>query len=136
MRKGSYWMSVSLDGFVRTRDRKIDWVIVDEELHSSFNEQAREMGAFLYGRRMYELMVEFWLTAGKDPSNPRFVLEYAEIWKGMPTIVFVRTLEKVQWNSRLVRDNMAEEVKMLKEQAGKELSVGGPIWPRASCSLT
>ena len=45
-------MSVSLDGFVETPNRTIDWVIVDEELHTFFNDQARETGAFLYGRLM------------------------------------------------------------------------------------
>jgi dihydrofolate reductase len=49
-------MSVSLDGFVETRSRSLDWVQVDEELHSFFNEEGRSMSAFLYGRRLYELM--------------------------------------------------------------------------------
>ena len=53
MRKIIYSMSVSLDGFVETTNRDIDWVIVDEELHTFFNDQAREMGAFLFGRKMY-----------------------------------------------------------------------------------
>ena len=49
-------MSVSLDGFVETPDRSLDWVRVDEEFHRVFNDEARAMSAFLYGRRMYELM--------------------------------------------------------------------------------
>jgi len=51
-----YGMSVSLDGFVETPARSLDWVQVDEELHSFFNDQSRAMSASLYGRRMYELM--------------------------------------------------------------------------------
>jgi dihydrofolate reductase len=126
VRKVSYSMSVSLDGFIETPHRGIDWVIVDEELHTFFNEQAREMGAFLYGRRIYELLVDFWPTADADPSNPPYVVEYAHIWKDMPKIVFSKTLDAVEWNSGLVREGLAEEIRKLKAQPGKELSVGGP----------
>jgi len=53
-------MSVSLDGFVETPSRSLDWVRADEELHAVFNDEARAMGTFLYGRRMYELMIDYW----------------------------------------------------------------------------
>ena len=119
-------MSVSLDGFVETMNREIDWVIVDEELHTFFNDQARDMGAFLYGRRMYELMVDYWPTADAEPSNPAYVIEYSRIWKDMPKIVFSKTLNRVGWNSRLVRDDIAGEISKLKAQPGRDLQLGGP----------
>jgi dihydrofolate reductase len=106
--------------------REIDWVIVDEELHTLFNDQAREMGAFLYGRRMYEIMVDYWPTADTKLSIPAYEVEFARIWKKMPKIVFSKTLDRVEWNSRLVRDNIAEEITKLKAQPGKDLSLGGP----------
>ena len=46
-------MSVSLHGFVETPSRSLDWVDIDEELHSFFNDQSREMRASLYGRRLF-----------------------------------------------------------------------------------
>jgi dihydrofolate reductase len=39
--------------------------------------------------------------------------------------VFSRTLEKVEGNARLVRDNVAEEVASLKQEPGDDLAVGG-----------
>jgi dihydrofolate reductase len=126
MRKVIYSMSVSLDGFTETPDRKIDWVIVDEELHSFFNSQAREQDTFLYGRRIYELMTDYWPTADADPSNPAYIVEYSRIWKDMPKVVFSKTLKEVAWNSRLVSEDIAGEVAKLKAQPGKELGVGGP----------
>jgi hypothetical protein len=42
-----------------------------------------------------------------------YELEYARIWKSMPKIVFSRTLDTVEWNSRLVKVNIAEEVNKL-----------------------
>lgn len=119
-------MSVSLDGFVETPARSLDWVLIDEELHSFFNAEARAMSAFLYGRRLYELMVDYWPTAEADPAATPAMLEFARIWKDKPKIVFSRTLERVDWNSRLVRDDAAEEVARLKAQPGFDMSVGGP----------
>jgi dihydrofolate reductase len=121
-----YSMSVSLDGFVETPNRSLDWVIVDEELHRFFNDEARETGTFLYGRRLYELMAGYWPTADADPSVPDFMVEFARIWRDKPKVVFSRTLEKVEWNSRLVRGDIAKEIARLKEQPGNDLAVGGP----------
>jgi dihydrofolate reductase len=119
-------MSVSLDGFVETPRRSLDWVLIDEELHSFWNDEAREMSAFLYGRRLYEVMVDYWPTAETDPSATPAMLAFARIWKDKPKIVFSRTLERVEWNSRLVRDGASEEVARLKAQPGFDMNVGGP----------
>jgi len=119
-------MSVSLDGFVETPSRSLDWVQIDEELHAFFNDEARAMSAFLYGRRLYELMTAYWPTAETDPAATPAMLEFARIWKDRPKIVFSRTLATVDWNSRLVRDGAAEEVARLKAQPGFDMSVGGP----------
>jgi dihydrofolate reductase len=115
---------VSLDGFVEGPNRNLDWVIVDEELHSFINDQEREIDTYLFGRRMYEVMT-YWETAEADPSNPEYVLEFARIWKRILKIVFSKTLEQVQGNARLVRGNIVEEIAQLKAQPGKDMSIGG-----------
>jgi len=122
-----YSMSVSLDGFVETPSRSLDWVQVDEELHAFFNDEARAMSAFLYGRRMYQLMTDYWPTAETDPAATPAMLEFARVWMDKPKIVFSSTLERVAWNSRLVRDNAAEELARLKARLGFDMDVGGPI---------
>jgi dihydrofolate reductase len=124
LRKLIYSMGVSLDGFIAGPDGEIDWSAPDEELHRFHNRQARERGAHLYGRRLYEAMIP-WETADEQPSAPEHVLEFARIWKDTPKIVFSKTLEKVEGNARLVRDRATEEVARLKQQPGKELAVGG-----------
>jgi dihydrofolate reductase len=121
-----YSMSVSLDGFVDTADHSLDWVLIDEELHSLFNHEARGMSAFLYGRRMYELMAAYWPTAEADPSAPPVVIDFARIWRDKPKVVFSRSLERVDWNSRLVRDGAVAEVARLKAEPGFDMDVGGP----------
>jgi dihydrofolate reductase len=124
MRKLIYSMGVSLDGFIAGPDGEIDWSAPDEELHRFHNQQARETGAHLYGRRLYEVM-RYWETADEERSAPEHELEFARIWKDTPKIVFSKTLEKVEGNARLVRDNVAEEVARLKEEPGNDLAVGG-----------
>jgi dihydrofolate reductase len=119
-----YSMGVSLDGFIAGRGGEIDWSAPDEELHRFHNEQTRELGVHLCGRRLYETMV-YWETADENPSAAEHVLEFARIWKALPKIVFSKTLENVEGNTRLVRDGVAEEVAKLKEQPGKDLAVGG-----------
>jgi dihydrofolate reductase len=121
-----YGLSVSLDGFVETPSRSLDWVRVDEELHSFFNEQGRELGASIYGRRMYELMAGYWPTADRDPSATPAELEWARIWRDLTKIVFSRTLDEVSWNSRLVRGDPVEEVTRLKAESDFDMDVAGP----------
>jgi dihydrofolate reductase len=124
MRKLIYSMSVSLDGFIAGPQGEIDWSAPDEQLHRFHNEQVREIGVHLCGRRLYETMV-YWETAEENPSASDYELEFAHIWKGLPKIVFSKTLQKVEGNARLVRHGLADEVAKLKEQPGKDLAVGG-----------
>jgi dihydrofolate reductase len=125
MRKLVYSTSLSLDGYIDASGGDPSWVFPDEELHSHFNEVEREVDTLLYGRRMYELMVEFWPTADQDPSAPSFVLDYAKLWKPVHKVVFSSTLQTVDWNSRLVRGDPVAEVASLKAQSGRSLGVGG-----------
>jgi dihydrofolate reductase len=124
MRNLVYSMGVSLDGFIADRDGNIDWSAPDEELHRFHNEQARETGAHLCGRRLYEAMT-YWETADEQPSLPEYEREFARIWKATPKIVFSKTLEKVEGNARLVKDDAAEEIVRVKQEPGKDLAVGG-----------
>jgi dihydrofolate reductase len=125
MRKLTYSMGVSLDGFIAGPDGDIDWSAPDEELHRFHNQHARETGVELYGRRLYETM-RYWETAEEtNPSAPEHELEFARIWKDTPKVVFSTTLEKVEGNARLVREGVAEEVARLKEEPGDDLAVGG-----------
>jgi len=118
-------MSVSVDGFIEGPNHELDWHMVDDELHSHFNAQLSQMGAFLDGRVTYELMAGFWPTADADPSSTAPMVEFARIWRDMPKIVYSRTLERADWNTTIVRDVVPAEVMALKAQPGGDMALGG-----------
>ena len=123
MRKVIYSMGVSLDGFIAGPGGEIDWSVPDEELHRFHNQQTREIGAHLSGRRLYEDML-YWETPEENLPGPEHV-EFARIWNAIPKVVFSTTLETVRGNARLVRDGVADYVARLKAQPGQDLGVGG-----------
>jgi dihydrofolate reductase len=123
MRKLIYSMNVSLDGYIAGPDAAPDWAVSDEEVFRFHIEQMQETGAYLCGRRLYEAMV-YWETAEESPLVAERV-EFAQIWKALPKVVFSTTLESVAGNTRLARDGVGEEVSRLKEQSGKDIAVGG-----------
>jgi dihydrofolate reductase len=124
MSKLIYSMGVSLDGFVADTDGSIDWGGPDEELHRFHNEQTRELGAHVMGRRLYETM-RYWETVDESSSNPAHEIEFAELWNPLPKLVFSRTLERVEANARLATSDLAEEVERLKRETDGDVGVGG-----------
>jgi dihydrofolate reductase len=126
MGKLIYAMMVSLDGFIEGPDGELDWHVIDEELHRHFNDLESKMAVLLYGRRLYENMAAYWPTADQNPSALDVEVEYARIWQAKPKIVFSKTLDKVEWNSRLAREVVPHEINRLKERSNKNLGLGGP----------
>jgi dihydrofolate reductase len=125
MRRIILMMSVSLDGFMEGPDHQLDWQLVDDELHTHFNDQLGAMSAFLDGRVTYELMADFWPTADADPSSSAPMAEFARIWRDMPKIVYSRTLQRADWNTTIVRDVVVEDIAELKAQPGGDMVIGG-----------
>jgi dihydrofolate reductase len=126
MGKLIYLLNVSLDGFVETPDHSLGWATVDDELHTWFNDQMRTLDASLYGRRMYELMADYWPTGEDDPLATDAMREFARIWKPMPKIVFSTSLEHVEHNSRLVHGDVGTVLEGLRREFDGDLDVGGP----------
>ena len=133
MRKLIYSLTVSLDGFIAGPDGAIDWSVPDEELFRFHTQQVQQTGVQLCGRRLYETMV-YWETAEESPLAAEHV-EFAQIWKALPKVVFSTTLESVVGNTRLASDGVGEEVAKLKAQPGKDIAVNGAGLARACMKL-
>ncbi|WP_067538533.1 dihydrofolate reductase family protein [Nocardia crassostreae] len=123
MRKLIYTFTVSVDGFINDRHGSIDWTNPDDELHQFHNDRFREIDISLHGRRLYELMADYWPKVTEDA--PPIEREFARLWTEKPKVVFSRTLTEVGWNSTLVRKNAVEEVRRLKEAGDGVMEVGG-----------
>jgi dihydrofolate reductase len=89
------------------------------------NDVERPVGTYLYGRRLYEVMVAWETISLAD--QPPFVRDFAEIWRAADKIVYSKTLEAVSSaRTRVERDFDPEAVRQLKAAAGRDLTVGGP----------
>jgi dihydrofolate reductase len=126
MGKVVYMMNVSLDGFVETPDRSLDWTKVDDELHTWFNDRTREADVAVYGRRLWEVMAAYWPTGEADPISTEPMREFARIWNATPKVVFSHELESVEHGARLVRGDVGEELAKLQREFDGEIDVGGP----------
>lgn len=122
MSKVIHQMMVTLDGYFAGPNGEVDWHNVDEE----FNEYAVDLlssaEALLFGRVTYELMVNFWSTPYAKANDPIT----ADYMNSLPKIVFSKTLNRVEWeNTRLVKENIGDEISKLKKQAEKNLLLLG-----------
>lgn len=126
MGKVLYSMNVSLDGYIEDSDGSIEFSTPDEDVHRMANEDARKASAFLFGRRLYEVMEEPWTAAAKRDDLPEVEAEFARIYVETPRVVFSDTLESVPEGVRLVRSTEAvAEVTRLKQESEGDLDLGG-----------
>ena len=122
----TYGMHISLDGYIEDESGSIGFGVPDEEMHRASNVQARDTAAFLFGRRLYDVMEDFWTSPERDDAEP-VEAEFAEIYRATPRIVFSDSLESVPDGCRLVRSADArEEIVRLKAETPGVLSIGGP----------
>ena len=126
MAKLIYSAIASLDGYIADEDGKFDWAKPDEEMHAFVNELERPVGTYLYGRRMYEVMVA-WENVELLADERPVIRDYAEIWQATEKIVYSKTLEAASSSRTTIeRDFDPDAVRQLKLGAARDISVAGP----------
>ena len=116
----------SLDGYIADQDGNFDWSMPDAEVHAFVNDLERPIGTYLYGRRMYEVML-YWETAPVGAEQPAYVRDFASIWQAADKVVYSTTLGMVSSaRTRVERQFDPAAVRHLKAAAGRDISVAGP----------
>ncbi len=125
MAKLIYSAIASLDGYVADEGGAFGWAAPDEEVHAFVNDLERDIGTYLYGRRMYEVMA-FWETAGTESQTPA-MRDFAAIWQAADKVIYSRTLTAAPTaRTRIERDLDPETVRNMKADQQRDISIGGP----------
>ena len=75
-----YSTIASLDGYVADDAGNFDWAAPDDEVHAFVNDLERPIGTYLYGRRLYEVMLD-WETADTLPDLKPVMADFAAVWQ-------------------------------------------------------
>src|SRR6267378_4424042 len=112
---------VTLNGYIKGPNEDISWHKHGAEESEYAAEGANSGSMLLFGRVTYEMMASYWPTPDAMKNMP----VVAAGMNNSDKIVFSRTLKKAEWNNtRLVKDNMVEEIKKLK-LSGKDMTLLG-----------
>jgi dihydrofolate reductase len=123
MRKVIVSNLISLDGCYAGPNGEIDWFqnIADKEFEEYAVGLINSVDTMLFGRITYELMYSYWPDA-PETEDPRIT----SAMNSFPKIVFSTTMEKAEWsNTRVVKNNIDEELIKLKNLPGKDMVIYG-----------
>jgi len=124
MRRVTYSMGASLDGYIVGPDGSFDWTTPDPEVFRFWIDEIRRVGVHLLGRKLYETML-YWETVDQA-SLDEAELEWAALWNPLPKVVFSTTLSAVQGNARLASGGVGEEIERLRAEPGEgDIAIGG-----------
>ena len=125
MRKLTFAMNLSLDGYIAAPGDDLGWSVPSDELFQWWSDRVGATGLALYGRKLWETMSSHWPTADKQPGATPAAIEFASRWRDMPKVVFSSTTSTVDWNTRLVTGDAVTEITRLKADDGGPMDIGG-----------
>ncbi len=125
MRKLIYGMNLSLDGYIAAPGDDIGWSVPSDELFQFWSDQLESTELTLYGRKLWQTMSSHWPTADQLPGATPAEIEFARRWRDMSKVVFSSTVDKVDWNTRLVTGDAVAEITRLKAEDGGPMDIGG-----------
>lgn len=134
MRKIISFMHVSLDGYVAGPNGELDWAKVDQEIFDHVGKRIGEGDTALYGRVTYEMMENYWPTAGDKPTASKHDIEHSKWYKNVHKVVLSKTMEdKGLDNTQIISDNLTDRINEIKQQKGEDVLLFGS--PTATHSL-
>lgn len=125
MSKLIYSFLASLDGYIADDAGGFEWAVPDEEVLEFINVTERDVGTYLYGRTMYEMMIGWENDPAVAELSPRSA-EFARMWQAAEKIVFSRSLQSVSTTrTRIERSFDPDLVRDIKAESGHDLNVSG-----------
>ena len=125
MRKLIYGMNVTLDGYIAAPGDDIGWSTPSDELFQFWSDQLQATDLSLYGGKLWRTMSSYWPTGDQQPGATAAEIEFAHRWRDMAKVVFSSTVDKVDWNTRLVTGDAVAEIARLKAEDGGPMDIGG-----------
>ena len=125
MRRLTFGMNVSLDGYVAAPGDDLGWGVPSDELFQWWSDRVGSTGLALYGRKVWEAMSAHWPTADQQPGATPAQIEYAHRWRAVAKVVFSSTMSTVEGNARLVTGDAVTEITRLKAEDGGPMDVAG-----------
>ncbi|GAA1484731.1 dihydrofolate reductase family protein [Brachybacterium fresconis] len=130
MRPLRYSINVTVDGCCDHRA-----VEPDEQMHRHHAENLARADALLFGRVTYQMMEEAWRLPLEPGMFPEWVEPFARTIDAAQKYVVSSTLTQVDWNSQILRGDLATAVRELKDAPGEGLLTGGVTLPLALAEL-
>jgi dihydrofolate reductase len=132
MRNVVYSINLSIDGCC---DHDHPYFDPHAELYEYFTSLMQDTDLLIYGRKTYQLMVPYWPDVAKNMSGTKAVNEFAQTFNAIDKVVFSQTLDVVEENTRIIRENLEGEILKLKQEPGKKISIGGVSLPSQLIAL-
>ena len=116
MRKIISFMHISLDGFVAGPNGEMNWIKVDEEIFDYVGKRISEGDTALYGRTTYQMMENYWPTAGDEPDASKHDIEHSKWYNSIHKIVLSKTLQESDLtNTTIISDNISDRINAIKQ---------------------
>lgn len=125
MPKLIYSYLTSLDGYIADDHGQFDWAVPDEEVLGFINETEQSIGTYLFGRKIYEMMIVWESDPSAAAQSPKSE-EFARLWQRADKIVFSTTLHEVSTKrTRIERIFDNKTVARIKASVDHDLAVSG-----------
>jgi dihydrofolate reductase len=125
-------MAISLDGFTEGPKGEMNWLppFDDEEtwrdIHEDMWNLLDNVDTMLLGRVTYQIWEKYWPAAARNPASTENDVKFSQYADETQKIVFSKTLNEVRWkNTKLIKNNIAEEIQKIKKQSGKNIAIAG-----------
>ena len=127
LRKLIFFAHTTIDGFMESADRGLDWITWDDEVDRDFiPDLVATADTILTGRTTYQSFAGAWPQRVNDPELPSYMRDFARWMTETPMVVFTNTLDHFEMaNARRAAQDIVTEIAARKSTSGGDLVIFG-----------